>query len=74
VPGVSDVVLIESAGAGDMLIVNCWLTAGPPPLSVSVTVKVVDPDPHGRPEIAAVVPVLEVTNCKHAGRVGLLKV
>jgi hypothetical protein len=42
--------------------VNCWLTAAAPPLSVNVTVKVVDPEPQGLPEMPAVVPVVDVTN------------
>jgi hypothetical protein len=74
VPGGSDVVLIESTGGGDMVIVNCWLTAGAPPLSVSVTVKVVDPEPQGLPEMPAVVPALDVTSFRHAGSAGILKV
>jgi hypothetical protein len=41
-------------------------------LSVTVTLNVVVPEPHGVPEIVAVVLVVDVVILRHAGRDGWL--
>jgi hypothetical protein len=72
VPCGKDVVVTESVGGGAILIVKSWLTPGAPPLSVTVNVKVVSPDPHGVPTIVVLVLEELVFKRRHAGSVGLL--
>jgi hypothetical protein len=77
-PAGSGVVRTESGGGGLIVIWYVWLVGGAAALgllvlSTMVTLNVVVPEPHGVPEIVAVVLVVDVVIVRQAGRDGWLK-